>query len=101
MVDLSREPIGRKPFRHGIGVKKRSIDPFGRCAEHAMKLHSTHSHDFPPSFASVNILARWRKKTNVGSMDVPMSLLLGYMRNDGDVGEKNVNYKANNIKRLH
>src|SRR5262245_17504002 len=46
VVDLARESVRRKPFRHGVGVQKRPINFFRRRAEHAMKSNRVR-HNFP------------------------------------------------------
>src|SRR5262245_38961285 len=45
VVHLPGESVRRKPFAHGVGVKKGPIYLLGRCAEDAMKSDRVCRHD--------------------------------------------------------
>src|SRR5262245_13681610 len=45
MMHLARKSIWRQPFRHGVRVKERPVNPFWCCTKHAMKSNSIGSHD--------------------------------------------------------
>jgi hypothetical protein len=48
MMDLAGEAIGRKPFSHRVGIKKRPVDFLRGGPQHEMKPDCVRSHDFFP-----------------------------------------------------
>ena len=41
VVNLPREPMGREPLDHRLGVEERPIDPLGAGPQHTVKSHGT------------------------------------------------------------
>jgi hypothetical protein len=46
MVNLAGEAVRRKPFTHGIGIEKCSIDTLRRSTEHTVKPDGIRGHDY-------------------------------------------------------
>jgi hypothetical protein len=44
-MNLAGEAVGRQPFRHGIAVEERSVDPFGWGTKDSVKLNGILGHD--------------------------------------------------------
>jgi hypothetical protein len=48
VVNLPGETVRRKPFDHGIRIKKRSINPLRRCTKHPVKVDRFFCHGSSP-----------------------------------------------------
>jgi hypothetical protein len=58
MMDLTGETVGGQPLDHGLGIEKRPIDFFRRCAQYAMNLDGVwHGVPFGSMVARVQRLA--------------------------------------------